>query len=79
MQLFGWFPDGQALMVVQDTGLARNLFRLPLTGGDPMQLTHFDSEPLLVEAVAWSRDGKKLAIIRRRRNTTDAVMFTNFR
>jgi len=76
---FGWFPDGQALLVVKDTGLARNLFRLPLSGGDPVQLTHFDSEPLLVSAVAWSHDGKKLAITRRRRNTKDAVMFTNFR
>jgi eukaryotic-like serine/threonine-protein kinase len=79
MRQFGWSPDGQALMVVQDTGLARNLFRLPLAGGDPVQLTHFDSEPLLVDEVAWSRDGKKLAITRRRRNTTDAVMFTNLR
>jgi Tol biopolymer transport system component len=79
MQPFGWFPDGQALMVVQDTGLAQNLFRLPLAGGNPVQLTHFDSEPLLISAVAWSRDGKKLAITRKRRNTTDAVMFTNFR
>ena len=66
-------------MVVQDTGVARNLFRLPLAGGDTMQLTHFDSEPLLVTAVVWSRDGKKLAITRQRRNTTDAVMFANFR
>jgi eukaryotic-like serine/threonine-protein kinase len=79
MHQFGWAPDGQALMVVQDTGVAQNLFRLPLAGGDPMQLTHFDSEPLLITAVAWSRDGKKLAITRKRRNTTDAVMFTNFR
>src|SRR5438876_12200675 len=67
MQPFGWFPDGQALVVVQDTGLAQNLFRLPLAGGDPVQLTHFDSEPLLVSAAAWSRDGKKLAITRQRR------------
>jgi Tol biopolymer transport system component len=79
MQPFGWFPDGRALVVVQDTGLAQNLFRLPLAGGDLVQLTHFDSEPLLVRAAAWSRDGKKLAITRQRRNTTDAVMFTNFR
>jgi len=79
MQLFDWCPDGQALMVVQDTGAAKNLFRLPLAGGDPVQLTHFDSEPLVISAVAWSHDGKKLAITRRRSNTTDAVMFTNFR
>jgi Tol biopolymer transport system component len=79
MKQYGWSPDGQGLMVIQDTGVARDLFRLPLAGGDPIQLTHFDSEPLLVSAVAWSRDGKKLAIMRQRRNTTDAVMFTNFR
>ena len=79
MQQFGWSPDGQALMVVQDTAPARNLFRLPLAGGHPVQLTHFDSEPLLISAVAWSHDSRKLAITRQRRNSTDAVMFTNFR
>lgn len=60
-------------------GLIGGCFRMPLAGGAPVQLTHFDSEPLLVGAVAWSRDGKKVAISRRRFNTTDAVMISNFR
>jgi hypothetical protein len=34
---------------------------------------------MIVAAVAWSRDGKKLALSRRRFNTTDAVMISNFR
>ena len=78
--LAGWTPDNQSLLLLaQTTGLVLNVFRLPLAGGEPVQLTHFDSEPLIVAAVAWSRDGKKVAISRQRFNTTDAVMFSNFR
>ena len=76
----GWTPDSQSLLLAaQTTGLAYNIVRLPLAGGAPVQLTHFDSEPLLIYAMAWSRDGKKVAISRRRFNTTDAVMISNFR
>jgi hypothetical protein len=32
-----------------------------------------------VDAYAWSRDGKKIAVTRARYNSTDVVMFTNFR
>ncbi len=51
----------------------------PLLGGAPVQLTHFDSEPAVVAAYAWSRDGKKFAITRARYNDTDVVMFSGFR
>jgi YD repeat-containing protein len=44
-----------------------------------VQLTHFDSEPGVVTAYAWSRDGKKIAITRSRYNDTDVVLFTGFR
>ncbi len=77
--LVGWASDGQGVMIIRSTGLVMNVFRVPLSGGNEVQLTHFDSEPLILEAVAWSRDGKKIAITRRRFNTTDAVLFTNFR
>jgi hypothetical protein len=52
---------------------------LPLTGGPAVQLTHFDSEPGVVAAYAWSRDGKKFAISRARYNDSDVVMFSGFR
>ena len=65
--------------VLGKIGSGGDVFRLPLAGGAPVQLTHFDSEPLLISAVAFSRDGKKVAISRRRFNTTDAVMLSNFR
>jgi hypothetical protein len=51
----------------------------PPAGGDPAQLTHFDSEPGLISAYAWSRDFKKLAVTRARYNDTDVVMFGGFR
>jgi Tol biopolymer transport system component len=77
--LLAWAPDGQALMATQGAGVIINVFRVPLAGGNPVQVTHFNSEPHWVVAAAWSRDGKRVAITRRRYNTTDAVMFTNFR
>jgi Tol biopolymer transport system component len=76
----GWTPDGHALAYVHNTtGNTQNLYMQPLAGGDPVQLTHFDSEPAVVAAYAWSRDGKKLAITRARYNDTDVVMFSGFR
>jgi Tol biopolymer transport system component len=76
----GWTPDGKALTYVRNTtGNTQNLYMLPLAGGDPVQLTHFDSEPSALVAYAWSRDGKKLAITRARYADADVVMFSGFR
>jgi Tol biopolymer transport system component len=76
----GWTPDGHALAYVHNTtGNTQNVYLQPLAGGAPVQLTHFDSEPAVVAAYAWSRDGKKFAITRARYNDTDVVMFSGFR
>jgi eukaryotic-like serine/threonine-protein kinase len=76
----GWAPDGHALTFVHNTtGVVQNVYMLPLSGGPPVQLTHFDSEPGMVVAYAWSRDGRKLAVTRARYNDTDVVMFSGFR
>jgi len=78
--LLGWTPDGHALTYIRNTaGNITNLYMQPLAGGEPVQLTHFDSEPALVSAYAWSRDGKKIAITRARYNDTDVVLFSGFR
>jgi serine/threonine protein kinase/Tol biopolymer transport system component len=75
-----WTPDGHALTFVHHTtGTLQNVYLQPLTGGAPVQLTHFDSEPALVMAYAWSRDGKQFAITRARSNDSDVVMFSGFR
>jgi Tol biopolymer transport system component len=76
----GWTPDGHALTFINNTtGNTMNVYMQPLAGGAPVQLTHFDSEPAVVSAYAWSRDGKKFAITRARYNDTDVVMFSGFR
>jgi Tol biopolymer transport system component len=76
----GWTPDGKALSFVHNTtGRTQNVYMLPLSGGAPVQLTHFDSEPAFVAAYAWSRDGKKFAVTRARYNDTDVVLFSGFR
>ena len=79
-QQLGWTPDGRALTYVNNTtGNTQNVYMQPVAGGAAVQLTHFDSEPAVVAAYAWSRDGKKFAITRARSNDTDVVMFSGFR
>ena len=49
-----------------------------LSGGTPVRLTHFASEPVYVPAYAWSKDGKKFALTRARYNK-DVVLLSGFR
>jgi Tol biopolymer transport system component len=75
-----WTPDSAALtFAATGTGRAQNIFMLPLSGSAAVQITHFDGEPSVIAAYAWSRDGKKLAITRARRNGNDVVMFAGLR
>jgi serine/threonine protein kinase/Tol biopolymer transport system component len=79
-QKLGWTPDSHALTYVHNTtGNTQNVYMQPLAGGAAVQLTHFDSEPAVVAAYGWSRDGKKFAITRARYNDTDVVMFSGFK
>ena len=79
-QKLAWTPDGKGLTLVHNTKPSvQNLYMMPLNGGSEVQLTHFDSEPGIIAAYAWSHDGKKLAISRARHNDSDVVMFSGFR
>ena len=79
-QELGWTPDGRGLTFVHNSsGSSQNVYMRTLEGGDLVQLTHFDSEPGMIRAYAWSPDGKKFAVTRARYNDTDAVMFSGFR
>jgi eukaryotic-like serine/threonine-protein kinase len=79
-QGLGWTPDGRALTFVHNSsGSSQNVYMRSLDGGDFVQLTHFDSEPGMIPAYAWSQDGRKFAVTRARYNDTDAVMFSGFR
>jgi serine/threonine protein kinase/Tol biopolymer transport system component len=76
----GWTPDAKALSFVHNTtGSTQNVYMMSLSGGTPVLLTHFASEPVYVPAYAWSKDGKKFAITRARYNDTNVVLFSGFR
>jgi TolB protein len=72
--LLRFTPDGQALAyVVNEHGVA-NLWAQRLSGGAPTKLTDFKSE--LILDFSWSRDGKKLAILRGQASR-DVVLLTD--
>ena len=75
----GWTPDGHAITYLLEERTARNLYMLPLSGGKPVRLIHYDEEPSFISAYRWSRDGKTIAITRSRFNDTDVVMFSGLR
>jgi Tol biopolymer transport system component len=66
-----WTPDGQGLTYV--TGTPQNLWVQRLDGKPSRQLTHFTDDREIAD-VAWSRDGKRLAIARTT-TTDDIVLF----
>jgi Tol biopolymer transport system component len=72
--VFVWMPDGRAIAYVDHQGNAFNVWAQPLDGGKPKQLTHFTEG--LIWNMAWSRDGKMLALARGN-FTSDAVLFTS--
>ena len=75
----GWTPDGRGLCFLSTIGNATHLMMQPLAGGTPIQLTHFNAEPSMLAAYAWSMDGKKFAITRVAYNARDIVMFIGLR
>jgi len=67
-----WSPDGSALEYVGVQGGSSNLWRQPLNGGAPRQLTSVGEDSILY--FAWNRDGTKLAYIRGRADS-DVMLF----
>ncbi|MGB8323026.1 MAG: protein kinase [Candidatus Acidiferrum sp.] len=57
-----WSPDGRAIDYSLTRGGVSDIWRQPLSGGAPKQLTHFPSG--LIYSFAWSTDGKSLAAAR---------------
>jgi len=74
--LIEWSPDGKALTYLHSIKGVSNIWRYPLEGGKPTQLTHFDSD--LIFNHRWSRDGKRLALARGR-TISDVVLLSNFK
>ena len=61
-----WSPDGSRLAFVSNRDTkARQLYVLPVDGGDPLKLTELDED---VTEVVWSPDGTRLAFSSRVRD-----------
>ncbi len=57
-----WSPDGRSLDYIDDKSGLSNIWRQPLNGGRPRQLTRLFSKEQLQD-FAWSENGDKLAYI----------------
>jgi eukaryotic-like serine/threonine-protein kinase len=70
---FRWTRDGKSLTsVVTDAGGVSNVWRIPLDGGAPEQLTRFEDQSILT--FAWSPDDSRLACIRLQ-NYSDVMLY----
>jgi Tol biopolymer transport system component len=72
-----WTPGGDALTFIREVDGARNIWRLPLAGGDARQVTSFTDDDL--SDCAWTADGARLFYVRRQIISSDVVLITNFR
>jgi Tol biopolymer transport system component len=72
---FGWAPAEKALDYFLTRGGISNIYRQPLGGGQPRQITNFQSGQIF--SFDWSHDGKQLAVAR---GTTsqDAILMKDF-
>jgi len=68
-----WTPDGQALMILD---AIQGVWRQPVAGGAPVHLT--DLGPEKIFNLAWSPDGKQLALARGTQSF-DVVLIRDFR
>jgi serine/threonine protein kinase/Tol biopolymer transport system component len=66
-----WSPDGKAVDFVNNAGGLGNVWRQPLTGGPPSQITEFNAGE--ISDFAWAPDGRRLACVRGDR-TSDLVL-----
>jgi len=61
-QRIRWTADGTGLTYIDNYGGISNLWKQPLSGEPPKQLTDFKSDQIF--NFAWTRDGKQLAYVR---------------
>ena len=55
-----WAPDESGLDYVVTRNAVSNIWRQPLTGGKPVQITRFSAGKIFT--FAWSRDGQWLSL-----------------
>lgn len=75
-QFARWTRDGRYLSYIGPPGYPGNVWLQPVAGGEPKKLTDFKSD--IVYQIAWSRDGKTLALARGT-ETSDVVLMRDAR
>jgi hypothetical protein len=73
---FRWAADGHSLLYAKNDGAVGNIWKQPISGGPPEQVTHFKSE--LIRRFDLSRDGKQL-VIERETVKQDVVLIRDLR
>ncbi|MBA3631559.1 MAG: PD40 domain-containing protein [Acidobacteria bacterium] len=71
-----WTPDGQALIYAKQEKQIGNLWKQPLAGGEPAQLTNFNAD--IIANYAYSCDGSRLLVSRGQLHT-NIVLIKNFK
>ena len=71
-----WSADGSTLLHVKNTGGVPDIWRRPLDGGEPEQLTNFTSDQIIQCAV--SRDGTRL-VLARGKTTSNVALIRDLR
>jgi len=71
-----WTPDSKAVAYLDTRNGVTNIWSQPVTGGPPMQLTHFTSERIM--SFDFSPDGKQI-VYSRGHASSDAVRITNLK
>ena len=69
-----WMPDGRAINYIALNNGVSNIWRQPLDGSPPFQITKFDTGRIF--NFAYSPDGKQLALSRGSLNS-DVVLIKN--
>ncbi|MGI8641848.1 MAG: TolB family protein, partial [Pyrinomonadaceae bacterium] len=71
-----WTPDGQALIYAKQEKQIGNLWKQPVAGGEPAQLTNFNTD--VITNYAYSRDGSRIFVSRGQLHL-NIVLVKNFR
>ena len=72
-----WMPDQTAYLTVDTRDGVQNIFIQPVGGGEPHQITHFQSRGTIFD-FDISRDGKRI-VLSRDEPSDDMVLIRDFR
>lgn len=76
LPMIQWSEDGKSVYYTVISNNVSNIWRQPIDGGKPKQVTDF--KEMVITSFAWSQDGKELACSRGTLNR-DAILITDLK